>query len=371
MDELRHLIQIHPLIDNHCHNLLSSENAASYDKYPFESITSEAGLTALQNACKTLPHIRAVNQLAELYQCAPDWEEIKRVRRKLIENDYEGVVRQCLDGTQSLLLDDLLTADDVEPFHWHDRFTGSETKRIVRIEAIASQVLTDIARSRVTPIGEDVESDNSELIQFNDQFTMAIMSAIMDQTVVGFKSVICYRTGLGINREINWTLLSQSYSRVAGELNGISGYRVEDKPLNDWIVLRVLDMLQKAQKELGTAKPLQLHTGLGDSDIDLVHANPAYLQPVIESFPKVNFVLLHSSYPYTQQAGYLACVYPNVYLDLGEVFPMVSRDGQERILRDAFDITPTNRMLWSTDGHFFPETYWLSNKQFRQALEKV
>jgi hypothetical protein len=35
------------------------------------------------------------------------------------------------------------------------------------------------------------------------------------------------------------------------------------------------------------------------------------------------------------------------------------------------EITPVNRLLWSTDGHFFPETYWLANKQFRQALETV
>jgi predicted TIM-barrel fold metal-dependent hydrolase len=65
----------------------------------------------------------------------------------------------------------------------------------------------------------------------------------------------------------------------------------------------------------------------------------------------------------------LACVYPNVYLDLGEVFPMVSRDAQESILRQSLELTPANRLLWSTDGHFHPETFWLANRQFRQALE--
>jgi hypothetical protein len=50
---------------------------------------------------------------------------------------------------------------------------------------------------------------------------------------------------------------------------------------------------------------------------------------------------------------------------------MVSREAEEKILRESLEITPTNRLLWSTDGHFFPETFWLANKQFRQALEIV
>ena len=50
---------------------------------------------------------------------------------------------------------------------------------------------------------------------------------------------------------------------------------------------------------------------------------------------------------------------------------MVSRDAQESIIRESMDIVPSTRLLWSTDGHYFPETFWLANKQFRQALEKV
>lgn len=82
-------------------------------------------------------------------------------------------------------------------------------------------------------------------------------------------------------------------------------------------------------------------------------------------------MLLHSSYPYTREAGYLATVYKNVYLDIGEVFPMVSRDGQEKIVRQALELTPTSKILWSTDGHHFPETYWTANIQGREALWKV
>jgi len=50
---------------------------------------------------------------------------------------------------------------------------------------------------------------------------------------------------------------------------------------------------------------------------------------------------------------------------------MVSRHGQESIVREALELTPMSNILWSTDGHLQAETYWLANVQGREALEKV
>lgn len=354
LDSLRHLIQTHPLIDNHAHNILSREAACNYAKYPFEQITSEAHGSALQNAPSTLPLLRAANQLADLYGCSPEWDAVKSARGHYVQRDYEDLVRRCLDGTHTLLLDDLLSDEDVEPFAWHDRFASSKTKRIVRIETVAENVISSL-------------SPGASIEQLQQGFSKLISQAIADPAVVGFKSIVCYRTGLNVQKPEFKAVLDS----LARTLEKTDSYRVEDKPLNDWLVLQTLDQLKAAKSASGGSKPLQLHTGLGDADISLVLANPAYLQPVIAQYPEVDFVLLHSSYPYTREAGYLACVYPNVYLDLGEVFPMVSRDAQESIIRHSLDLVPSKRLLWSTDGHYFPETYWLGNKQFRQALEKV
>jgi predicted TIM-barrel fold metal-dependent hydrolase len=60
-----------------------------------------------------------------------------------------------------------------------------------------------------------------------------------------------------------------------------------------------------------------------------------------------------SAYPFTQEAGYLATVYQNVYLDIGEQIPMISRDGQENVLRQSLELVPVNKVLWSTDGHWY------------------
>ncbi|PYH97504.1 extracellular developmental signal biosynthesis protein FluG [Aspergillus ellipticus CBS 707.79] len=372
---LRHLVQTHPLIDNHAHNLLSRAAATNYAKYPFEQITSEAQGPALRNAPSTLPLQRAAAQLATLYDCpSSDWDCVKAARDQWVERDYQGLIRRCLEGTHSLLLDDLLTDQDIESFEWHDRFAAAPTKRVVRIEVVAARVL-----SSILPGGYDQSTSSpavlqTHLEQFRQGFHEKITEATADPAVVGFKSVICYRTGLDVQAtdDSDNEILLQSFARTISQGTG-SVYRVEDKPLNDWLVRQALNQLQSA-KEIDPSspnKPLQLHTGLGDNDINLILSNPAYLQALVAQYPKVDFVLLHSSYPYTREAGYLACVYPNVYLDLGEVFPMVSRDAQESIIRESLEIVPTTRLLWSTDGHFYPETFWLANKQFRDALEKV
>ncbi|RMJ26905.1 Developmental protein fluG [Aspergillus sp. HF37] len=369
LDSLRHLVRAHPLIDNHAHNVLSSQHACNYAKYPLESVTSEAQGPALQNAVHALPSLRAASQLADLYHCAPDWASIKAAREQWVHRDYEGLVRRCLEGTHALLLDDLLTDDDIEPFDWHDRFTVSETKRIVRIETLASKILVAMRDSGDLPDDHAPLADYMARFDlFQESFKKMIASSIADPNVVGYKSVVCYRTGLNVE-EPRHDAVFESFARTARQTGSVC--RVEDKPFNDWLVLRTLEVLGAAKNSTAVSKPLQLHTGLGDSDISLILSNPAYLQPVIARFPDVDFVLLHSSYPYTREAGYLACVYANVYLDLGEVFPMVSRDAEESIIRQSLEIVPTNRLLWSTDGHFHPDTFWLSNRQFRQALETV
>lgn len=368
LQSLRHLVHFHPLIDNHAHNLLGPDAADDYDNYPLESIISEAHGRALKNAPTTLPLLRAVNQLAELYDapCA-NWSDVLHAHSRWVDQDYHELIRRSLVGTHALLLDDLLCDEDdedIKSFDWHDQFTSAATKRIVRIEAVAASLISQLMRSQ-RQAGESVWS------QFRQRFLDALNESMDDPQVVGFKSVICYRTGLNVDPHSgDEDMLTASLHRTLDSGTRSTGYRVEDKPLNDWLVQQTLKLIA-SRKRAGVVKPLQFHTGLGDNDISLVTANPAYLQPLIALYPDADVVLLHSSYPYTRQAGYLASVYPNVYLDLGEVFPMVSREAQEKIIRESLEITPVNRLLWSTDGHFHPETFWLANKQFRQALERV
>ncbi|PGH12658.1 hypothetical protein AJ79_04157 [Helicocarpus griseus UAMH5409] len=374
---LQRLIYHHPIIDNHAHNILKADSASNYADYPFESITSEAQGEALEHhAPKSLAHIRAINQLAELFGCAPEVEAIKSARDKEVKNDYDGLVRKCLEGTHMLLIDDGLAADGVEPYSWHDTFAKAPSKRLLRIETLAVELILRLVQ-RVKKSQDDLLTEEEQNVAFSNLwtsfryfFSTTIDEALDDPAIVGFKSVICYRTGLDI-QTFSTQEVAASFVTYFRTLLKTGKSRIEEKAINDTLLLTVLERLSKRRDETGSSKPIQFHTGLGDSDIGLLRSNPAHLQNLIEKYSNVDFVLLHSSYPYTREAGYLASVYANAYLDIGEVFPMTSRDAQISILRQSLELVPGTKLLWSTDGHYHPETFWLANKQFRQALDAL
>ena len=85
-------------------------------------------------------------------------------------------------------------------------------------------------------------------------------------------------------------------------------------------------------------------------------SSPAPLQPLIAANPRTTFVLLHASYPYMREAGYLTAMYKNVYLDIGEAFPVVSRGGQEALIRQVLELAPTNKVMWSSELYFIVST---------------
>lgn len=74
---------------------------------------------------------------------------------------------------------------------------------------------------------------------------------------------------------------------------------------------------------------------------------------MIKAFPSTTFVLLHSSYPYTREAGYLTAVYPNVYLDFGEVGVQAWADIRRVDIRDRC----SQSCLGKDSGRLFVR-YW-------------
>ncbi|KAF8216413.1 amidohydrolase-domain-containing protein [Mycena galopus ATCC 62051] len=263
-----------------------------------------------------------------------------------------------------MLLDDGLggVEEFAEGYAWHDKFATSPTKRIVRVEIVAEGILKSLLNLSTVPLDNPV----SILQLFNTTFNASLHDSASDKNVVGFKSIACYRTGLDVapTADSEESIIT-SLKEVSEMYQETGTIRLAHKALNDYIVRMALQV----SSECG--KPVQFHTGLGDNDITLNRSSPSHLQAVIKAFPKTRFVLLHSSYPFTREAGYLAAVYSNVFLDFGEIFPFVSGSGQRSIIRQVLELCPTNKILWSTDGHWWPESYYLGSLQARQALYDV
>nr|OQO18172.1 hypothetical protein B0A51_14104 [Rachicladosporium sp. CCFEE 5018] len=377
LEDLRHVVRTCPIIDNHAHNLLRPHQLRTSD---FLTITTEASGEALLDTPKSLAHLRAAKQLRKLYDLPvdADWQTIVKKRDELLLEDADALTRKCFEGIHTVLIDDGLgNPGDFENYHWHSKFTTSPAKRIVRIEAVAASILSTLHQQGKLPEAiavADEEACSLAWLTFVTAFEQAIISAIESEEVAGFKSVICYRTGLDVEvgRDVEVSERGlKSFRRHFLPTAEAKNFRVQSKGLCDALVISTCKLIAASASQTGKAKPVQFHTGLGDNDISIIDSNPGLLQPLIKTYPAVPIVLLHSAYPYTREAGYLATVYRNCFLDIGEVFPMVSRHGQETIIRQALELTPTSKLLWSTDGHLQAETYWLANVQGRDGLEKV
>jgi hypothetical protein len=305
-----------------------------------------------------------VKQLSQLLGCAAEWQSVEAAiaeKRQLPDNAW---AKSCFGGIETVLIDDGLNEDIAHPWDWHDRLTRSKCKRIVRIEKVAETIL----KTHIWPrLHGGSSSEYGDLWkEWESRFISAIADALHDPNVVGFKSVICYRTGLAIPKASPGPAnLDAPFTRLLASGSG----RLEDSDLSPHFVHLTATLISEASTL--SRKPFQFHTGLGDNEITLALASPAHMQPFIEAYPSVPIVLLHASYPFTKEAGYLASTYENVFLDIGEVFPMVSQEGQENIIRESLELCPSEKLLWSTDGHWFPETYLLAVIQVREALKQV
>ncbi|KAI0447467.1 amidohydrolase-domain-containing protein [Xylaria telfairii] len=375
-DLLNKVIDTTPIIDHHAHPLLKSEFMSDH---PLLSIATEADGDALEHTTSSLAHIRAVKQLAQVLGCEQTWDAVASSIAQKRATSSEAWVQHCLAGIETILVDDGLgMPEKAELYSWHDSFTKSKCKRIVRIESVAEDIIARCciaAKAGCKPEckpsdpGDDYDWPNDIWVTFRTE----IERCIADPEVVGFKSIKCYRGGLEIMPVSGISPMSRLHhivhDYVEGKNDFVAKKRLQDEYVNGLIIYETARLISESPSPV--KKPFQFHTGLGDNDINLVQASPSWLQTFIKEYPTVPFVILHAGYPWMREAGYLAAMYSNVYVDIGEVFPAVSRHGQESIVKQILELCPWRKILWSTDGHFLPETYLLATTQVRSVLKTV
>ncbi|CAN6460666.1 unnamed protein product [Victoria cruziana] len=151
------------------------------------------------------------------------------------------------------------------------------------------------------------------------------------------------------------------------DLNDGKPVRIRSKSFIDYILTLSLEVA------IDYDLPVQIHTGFGDKDLDLRLSNPLHLRTLLEDkqFTKCRIVLLHASYPFSQEASYLASVYPNVYVDFGLAIPKLSIHGMVSSIKQLLELTPINKVMFSTDGYAFPEAFFLGAKWARHTLATV
>lgn len=342
--ELREAIEKVGLVDAHAHNIVALDSSFSF----INAFTEATGTAALSFAPHSLSFKRNVREIAELYGCENSLKGVEEYRRS---SGLESSSLKCFEAARisAILIDDGLKLDEKLGIEWH-RSLAPFVGRILRIETLAEEIL------------DSEIPDGWTLDKFTEAFVRKLKS-VADK-IVGLKSIAAYRSGLEINTNVARKDAEKGLTEVLRDGNPT---RIANKSLIDYIFTLSLEV------SLSFDLPMQIHTGFGDKDLDLRLSNPLHLRMLLEDerFSKCRVVLLHASYPFSKEASYLASVYPQVYLDFGLAVPKLSVQGMISSVNELLELAPIKKVMFSTDGYAFPETYYLGAKKARECLFSV
>ena len=325
-----------PVVDGHCHPLLRDPGDVSAETFLDLFSEGRAG-TMRAHVAHTRYYRRALRALAGRFGVAPTVEAVLEARRRRLGPDAARA--QFAGAGIAALLVDTGYPPEAMPLAEMRQRLGCAIHEVFRIETCAERLL---ARG----------------LSYED-FTGAFRQALLDAArgCVAFKTIVAYRSGLDV-RAWGTEDCRTSYARaIAGRP------RLVEKPLLDHLVTLTLEVARE------TGRPLQIHTGFGDPDIDLLGANPLLLRPILEDprWASVRLVLLHMAYPYTREAAFMTAVWPQVYLDLSLALPFLGAAAVAP-LTEILALAPSSKLMYGSDVSALPELFALSAEWGRAAL---
>ncbi|KAM0938864.1 putative glutamine synthetase, catalytic domain, metal-dependent hydrolase [Dioscorea sansibarensis] len=335
--ELRKAVERIPIVDAHAHNLVSIDSS-----FPFLRCFSVAEDEALDLIPHSLSFKRSLRDLTDLYKCGPSLSALETYRQSC---GLPSIAQKCFEAANIsvVLIDDGIKFDKMHNWEWHNGFVPA-VGRILRIEHEAEAILNE----------ETFDLSTWTIKSFTEIFLRRIKSYPLS----------AYKSGLQIDTEVSWRAAEEG---LVADLNSGRPVRIRNKSFTDYLFTRSLEAA------LTFGLPMQIHTGFGDTDLDLRLCNPLHLRGVLEDkrFAKCRIVLLHASYPFSKEASYLASVYPQVYLDFGLAVPKLSTQGMISSVKELLELAPIKKVMFSTDGYAFPETFYLGAKRAREVVFSV
>ena len=331
------------LIDHHCHGVVT----VPLDGPGLEALLTEApGPPPPGTSMFDSPLGFAVRRwcapLLDLEPSAPAGRYLER-RAELGPAEVNRRLLRAAD-VDAWLVDTGYQSDQVLTPEQLEEVSDTPAHQIVRLEAVAERV----GRGGTTAAG------------FTAQFAEALSAATAG--AVGLKSIAAYRYGLDFNpARPGEADVRAAAGRWLRALDADQGARLDDPVLLRHLIWTGVD----------TGLPLQFHVGFGDPDVRLHRADPSLMHDFLlatqESGPPI--MLLHC-YPFHRQAGYLANVFPHVYMDVGEALNHVGARSSA-VLAEALELTPFHKMLYSSDAFGLPELHYLGAAGFRRDLARV
>jgi len=346
------------VIDAHVHPYrlddLLAKDAHGFDArmtFMGESLSSSSRLDPAlwprveELADSTLLVLALRHWLAKHLGCAPTREAVTAARDAALRADPAGYTRGLLDAERivGILADDGYPQPSVAPEHFQEALGGVPVYRVARLEPW-------IVAHR--------EATFDELVSGVEQ---RASDAAADARCVAYKSIVAYRTGLDVG---NPTPSEATAGFAAWREAGWDETREHAKPVRDFLLRRLLAAGKRHDR------PVHIHCGAGDPDIDLAHARPQDLFPLLVDHQSQPVVLIHAGYPWIPEAAYIASVLPNVYVEISELVPwgwgMV-----DHALETIVGTVPCDKVLYGSDEAGEPEAFWVSARLARRALQGV
>ncbi|MCU0246797.1 MAG: amidohydrolase, partial [Bryobacter sp.] len=117
--------------------------------------------------------------------------------------------------------------------------------------------------------------------------------------------------------------------------------------------------------------PFQIHTGLlAGNSCFIENLNPRHLTNLFYLFPNVKFDLFHIGYPYQQELGVLAKLFPNVFIDFCWAH-VISPPGARAALDEYLETVPVNKILGFGGDYRFPEMTYGHSRVARANVARV
>ncbi|MEM2127408.1 MAG: amidohydrolase family protein [Candidatus Bathyarchaeia archaeon] len=351
------------VVDDHCHPFLPSREDR---EFPQLFNLSTLNISRVHGE-STLLYRKVIRELARVLDCPLDLDVVVKRRREEYSSDPSGYIEKLFNDAKigTLILD--MGYPSVEysgysiPLEEFRKLVRCSLRCIYRIEPLLFRIL------QADPTFE-------ELL---DRFMESLERAVKTEGYIGFKSVVAYRVGLR-NLKQDENSAREAYRRLKGKDFLRVPLRERDpKSVEDERVLRGYLLCRALEKSIDLDVPFQIHTGIGDSpQIDVRESNPLHLHDIIadDHLGKAKLVLVHAGYPYVEEAGYLANNYPNVYIDLSEMFPFTAAGMRDATLRLLY-MAPVTKIMYGSDGFRIPELFWISalwgKKALSEALEEL
>jgi predicted TIM-barrel fold metal-dependent hydrolase len=363
MHRVTHGIAEARVLDGHCHGFLAREcakrdparfeerltymgtlyDASASSGGPAPGPSEEAMITCL--AGTSLFALAARRALAGFLGCDDSREAVAAARTGALSRDGAGYVQGLLadQHVAGLIVDEGFPKVSRAAFQEE---VGVPVYRAWRIETWFLERLGEAA----------------SFADFEEAFVAALRAAGADAQTVAFKTVVAFAAGLRVGNPRR-DEVQRAYAR----------WLESGQPLEGSDVSQVLHFLVRRTLEVAaeTGHPVHIHTGAGDpfmTHIDGVQ--PRDLYPLLAEHRSQPVVLIHSGYPWLEEAAYVAAALPFVYVDVSAWQPWATLD-LDRGLALLLGTVPTAKVLYGSDEASEPEILWLSARFFKAALSRV